>query len=91
MVSWTHKFICLSERGQCTIPTTDAQKDMLFEAGLGEPSVFIPDIDFNVEMFREELDRVFPKLKDGGGYLFAKCSSRLRHVHAAIFFKYIHS
>ena len=76
--SWTHQFVCLSERNQTTIPTTDREKDRLLEAGLGEKKVVISDVDVSVQGFREELYEAFPKLKDAGGFMFAKCKSNSR-------------
>ena len=32
--AWKHRFICLAYRDQARIPTTDAEKDELYEAGL---------------------------------------------------------
>ncbi len=33
---WKHKFVCLSYTDQEKIPTTDFDKEELFQAGLGE-------------------------------------------------------
>ncbi len=73
VVSWSHKFVCLDQRGQDTIPTTDTEKDALFEAGLGEKSITVPNIDCDYVVFRRLLVEHFPKLEDSGKFLFAKC------------------
>ena len=51
---------------------------MLLEAGLGERKITIPDIDISSEEFRDLLFEEFPKLKEGGGFMFAKCRSNSR-------------
>ena len=51
--SYTHRFVCLSESGQSSIPTTDADKDSLLEAGLGEKKITIPDIDISSNDFHD--------------------------------------
>ena len=71
--SYTHRFVCLSNYNQETIPRTDKEKDTLLEAGLGEKKITIPDIDITSEDFRDFILEEFPKLKDGGGFMFAKC------------------
>jgi len=48
------------------------------EAGLGEKKVVISDVDVSAQGFREELYEAFPKLKDAGGFMFAKCKSNSR-------------
>ena len=78
VVSWTHKFMCLEKRAQGVIPTTDREKDALFEAGLGEKSLTIADIDCDYAAFRGLLIEAFPKLEDSGGFLFAKCRPNSR-------------
>ena len=52
---WKHKFMCLAYRDQVKIPTTDAEKDELFEAGLGEKEVAFDSVDVGPEEFREVL------------------------------------
>ena len=71
--TWMHKFVCLSCCAQDIIPTTDREKDALLEAGLGEKKIVIEDVDCSGEEFRELLHAAFPKLKDSGGFIFAKC------------------
>ncbi len=73
--SYTHRFFCLSQCHQKIIPRNDKEKDLLLEAGLGEKRITIPDIDISADEFRDILMKQFPKLKDGGGFIFAKCRS----------------
>lgn len=66
--AWKHRFICLAYRDQARIPTTDAKKDELYEAGLGEKEISFDDLEMPSEEFRELLYEHFPTLKDGGGF-----------------------
>ena len=77
---WTHTFYCLSECQQSVIPSSNYERDMLLEAGLGEKKVFIPDVDASGEEFRSVLYEVYPKLKDAGGYAFGKCKANSKYV-----------
>ena len=76
--SYTHRFICLNECNQKIVPKKDTEKNLLLEAGLGERKITIPDIDISSEEFRDLLFEEFPKLKEGGGFMFAKCRSNSR-------------
>lgn len=76
--TYTHRFVCLNQCDQESIPTTDKEKDSLLEAGLGERKITIEDIDMNGEEFRGLLFQEFPKLKDGGGFSFNKCRNNTR-------------
>jgi len=67
---WKHKFMCLAYTDQAKIPTTDAVKDDLFEAGLGD--VAFDSVDVGPEEFREVLYQASPQLRRGGYQLF-KC------------------
>lgn len=78
VASWTHRFVCLSKCNQVTIPTTESAKDALLEAGLGEKKITIPDVNASAEEFQVVLFEAFLKLKDVGGYFFAKCRSNSR-------------
>jgi len=60
---WKHKFMCLAYRDQVKIPTTHAEKDELFEAGLGEKEVVFDSVDVGPEEFREVLYQAFPQLR----------------------------
>lgn len=41
-VVWRYKFVCLAHRDQDRIPTTDAEKEKLYQAGLWERSNLFP-------------------------------------------------
>ena len=71
-VAWRHKFVCLAYRDQERSPTTDSDKDELFQAGLGEREISFPSLDMNATDFKGVLLESFPKLKDGGGYQLLK-------------------
>ena len=45
----------------------------MLEAGLGEEKIVVEDVDSLEEEFHELLRVAFPKLKDSGGFIFAKC------------------
>lgn len=36
---WKHKFVCLSKKTQERVPTTEKERNLLIEAGLGEKEV----------------------------------------------------
>lgn len=65
--SWKHSFVCLSSTAADRVPTSQSGKLVLEEAGLGERTVTVPDIDCSPECFRRLLLEVFPKLQGGGG------------------------
>ena len=71
----THKFVCLSCCAQNIIPTTDREKDALYEVGLGEKKIVVEDIDCSGEDFCELLYVAFLKFKDSGVFIFSKCMS----------------
>jgi len=77
-VSYTHRFVCLSECNQAVIPKSDKEKNSLLEAGLGEKKITINDIDISSEEFHQLLLVEFPKLKESGGFKFAKCRNNSR-------------
>lgn len=84
-VTYTHRFLCLSKCCPESKPTTDREKDILLEAGLGEKKIIIPDVDMSGEDFRDLLLEEFPKLGDGGGFMFAKCRSNSRSLESLSF------
>ena len=78
--SWTHTFYCLSQAGQGFIPSTNEERDLLMEAGLGEKKITIPDLDVSGDNFRTILYDAYPKLKHAGGYTFAKCKANSKYI-----------
>lgn len=75
---WKHS--CLAQRNQTSVPTSDSEKDDLFEAGLWEKEVHFGSLDLDAEGFKEVIINHFPKLKDGGGYQFCRCLQNSRRL-----------
>ena len=75
---WKHRFVCLATRDQERIPTTDVEKDDLLKAGLGEKVIEFDDLDMDTYSYRETILDAFPKLRDGGGFMFYKCTVNSR-------------
>ena len=51
------------------------RKMLCWKLGLGEKKIVVEDVDCLGEDFHELLYVVFPKLKDSGSFIFAKCMS----------------
>ena len=86
-VAWRHRFVCLGYREQDRIPTTDFDKDELFQAGLGEKEISFPSLEIDATSFKELILSTFPKLRDGGGFQLLKClpnSRRLEVLSVAV-------
>ncbi len=79
-VAWKHKFVCLAYHKQTRVPTAEAQKDELFEAGLGEKIVEFEDLEISAAEFANVIYHYFPKLKEGGGFSFFKCIPNSRNL-----------
>ena len=77
---WKHKFVCLAFHDQSRIPTTDCEKDTLLEAGLGEKEIEFDDLNIDAEEFRDLLISHYPRLSEGGGFQFHKCSPNSRKL-----------
>ena len=77
---WKHKFFCLAYVGQSRLPTSEAEKDNLFEAGLGEKEVEFEKLDISTEEFKELLFSAFPKLRNAGGFQICKCVPNSRKL-----------
>lgn len=75
--SWTHKFFCLAETDDDTLPL---KKNALILAGLREKQITIPDIDCCPTEFYEAIYSEFPKLREGGGIEFLKCTPSTRKL-----------
>lgn len=78
--TWKHRFICLAFHDQPKIPTTDTDKDALLEAGLGEKEIEFEDLDISADEFRDLLYEQFPRLREGGGFKFYKCTPNSRFL-----------
>ena len=70
--AWRHKFVCLAYKDQERIPTVDADKEELYQAGLGEKEVAFETLDISQVEFRNLLLEHFPRLKEGGGFQLLK-------------------
>ena len=76
--AWKHKFVCLAYHDKTRIPTNDVDKDELLQAGLGEKEIMFSDVDISAEEFKDIFYEHYPSLKDGGGFLFFKCTTNTR-------------
>ena len=64
--TWTHQFLCLSDKDQETIPSRE-EKYRLNNVGLGERKVVFNDKRGSWEHVKSVLEKDFPKLKDVNG------------------------
>lgn len=78
--SWTQKFVCLASKDRQRVPCTIGEKEELIEAGLGERSVCIPDVECSAQVFKETLVAEFPKLADAGGFELMRCLANTRQL-----------
>lgn len=69
---WRHKFVCLAYRDQERIPTTDCDKEELYQAGLGEKEIIFENLEISQSEFRDIILENFPRLEAGGGFRFLK-------------------
>ena len=79
---WKHKFMCLAYCGQSRLPTSETDRNDLFEAGLGEKEIEFDDFNCSSSQFREEIYTAFPQLREAGGYQFLKCVPNTRNLEA---------
>ena len=71
-LAWRHKFVCLAYVDQSKIPSTDYDKDELYQAGLGEKEITFEDINITQSQFKGIIFESFPKLEAVGGFRFLK-------------------
>ena len=71
-VAWRHKFVCLAYIHQTKIPSTDAEKEELYQAGLGEKEISFESLDMSQADFRNILLHNFPPLNKGCGFQLLK-------------------
>ena len=79
-VAWRHRFVCLAFTVQDRIPTTDADKEELYQAGLGEKEIQFESLNISQVEFTEHIYTHFPRLKDGGGFQLLKCLPNSRNL-----------
>lgn len=80
VVSWSHKFVCLDKTDADRVPTTQSAKMALEEAGLGEKTILLPDVDCDPEDFHTLILGTYPKLREGGGYELLRCKPASRDL-----------
>ena len=83
---WKHQFVCLATRDQECIP----KKDDLLKAGLGEKVIEFDDLDMDTYSYHETILDAFPKLRDGGGFMFYKCTVSSRALEPLLRLFYHH-
>ena len=74
---WTHNYVCLADSAQTRVPTSQAAKMLLEEAGLGQRKVTVP----KDELFTALLLNTFPKLNQGGGLEILRCLPNTKFSH----------
>ena len=74
-VAWRHKFFCLSDTDQEKSPTCEADKEELFQTGLGEKEICFEDVNISQDEFHEVILENYPRLRKGGGFRFLKGKS----------------
>ena len=74
-IAWKHTFVSLAYRDQNRIPTTELEKDELYEAGLGTKVIEFSSVNMNAEVFHDVLMRSYPKLREGENFN----TKRMRH------------
>ena len=77
---WKHQFVCLSCCQQKKVPTTEVERNVLFEAGLGRKEVEFDSLDMDSQEFRDFISESFPRLREGGGYQFCRCKPNSREL-----------
>ena len=77
---WTHNFYCLSRCNQTVIPSSNRERDLLLEAGLGEKKVTVPNLDVGRDEFRLILHEAFPKLSEAGDFMFGKGKTNSKYI-----------
>ena len=69
---WKHRFFCLAKSHHYSIPASEADKDLLYKAGLGERTIEFQYLNIDSNTFRESIYETFPKLRSSGGYEMCK-------------------
>ena len=78
--SWSAKFVCLANKSRCKVPCTVDEKEKLVNAGLGERTICIPDVECSSLEFRQALIAEFPKLESAGGFELMRCIPNTRQL-----------
>ena len=53
--AWKHKFCCLAYKNQKRIPTTEAEKEELYQAGLGDKEISFDDLHISQQEFHDNI------------------------------------
>ena len=69
---WKHKLLCLAYKDQDRIPTSEYDKEELFQADLGEKEVEFHTLELRDKQFKKVLLSYFPCLCQGDGYQLLK-------------------
>ena len=72
--------MCLSSTSADRVPTSQSGKIILEEAGLGEKTVTVPDVDCSPQAFHQLLLAAYPKLESGGGFELLRCKPQSRDL-----------
>ena len=78
--SWSSKFVCLANKNGSKVPCTVDEKEILVNAGRGERTICIPDIECSSLEFKEILIAEFPKLEKAGGFELMCCVPNTRQL-----------
>jgi len=62
------------------VPTTECERDELFEAKLGKKEIEFSTLEMDANAFREVLYEAYPKLRDGGGFQLCRCIPNSREL-----------
>ena len=73
--TWTHRFVCLSQRDQIVTPTRD-EKEALRVAGLGEKKIVL-NKELCASDVISELIKAYPKLSECSGFELLRSGNRL--------------
>jgi hypothetical protein len=80
--AWKHNFMCLAYCGQSKLPSSEAERDELFEAGLGEKTIEFENMNCSANEYHDTIYSAFPQLRASGGYQFLKCVPNTRNLEA---------
>lgn len=62
------------------VPTTECERDELFEAKLGKKEIEFSTLEMDANAFQEVLYEAYPKLRDGGGFRLCRCIPNSREL-----------
>ena len=77
---WKHKFFCLSDKNQVKVPTSETEKEELYQSGLGEKEIQFDSMELDAQNFKHIIYSNFPRLSEGGGFHLLKCLPNTRKL-----------